>query len=729
LVLIENRGEAGEDDSIRCIVNNFSKVIDEMNPPTTNSHGEFLTMNPTREVVHEVEGNFWSDYPKIGTTSMFGHDYTNTSFNMHLDGDGVRVSSLVGRPRPVVASAENQNVSQPDGRTTEHVETFNAPKSLTGNYSSPADVVISQALDAPIIQPASIRMESSYASVTSSQQPKPSQGEPTNFMYRQVDNVFEGVDISMPRRVVENVSTRFENTLYGYFIGKRLAFPVVEYYVKNNWAKFGLKRIMLNAKGFFFFKFDSRVGLENVLECGPWMFRNNPIILKRWTMNTSLLKEELSRILIWVKLHDVPLEVFDEEGISILGSHLEKPIMLDAYTSSMCKDSWGRSSFARCLIEVNADKQLKDSFSIGIPVLDGHPDGPLFTKEVIRVEYEWMPLRCDKCKIFGHCGDTCPRNVQAAKKVDDVDDGKKFAYVPKSNGTSTKGKSSTDIPTTSSKGLNDNSKPLNAATKPSTSTNEPRPEPSDIGISHPKKVQSSSLITQIPTSNPYDALSSYDNDEGGDINDDEEDVENIYDESANLISSSQTGAITPDDNSHVNVSIVYDTCRKVCRRWKWNSNGSLCSKGSRIILGWNDDNVDIMILSQTNQVMHCHVDRRVLWSNLAGHASFMHNKLWVLLSDFNATLNLEDHSCGGYEPNIAMREFKECVQRMEVMDVNATGLHFTWNQKPKEDNGTLKKIDRIMSNLSFFGEFPSSFAIFQPYRIYNHSPCVLRIPK
>ncbi|GKE90227.1 zinc knuckle CX2CX4HX4C containing protein, partial [Tanacetum coccineum] len=179
-------------------------------------------------------------------------------------------------------------------RTTEHVETFNTPKSLTGNYSSPADVVISQALDAPIIQTASIRMESSYAGVTSSQQPKPSQGEPANFMYRQVDNVFEGVDNSMPRIAVENVSTRFENTLYGYFIGKRLAFPVVEYYVKNNWAKFGLKRIMLNAKGFFFFKFDSRVGLENVLECGPWMFRNNPIILKRWTMNTSLLKEELS---------------------------------------------------------------------------------------------------------------------------------------------------------------------------------------------------------------------------------------------------------------------------------------------------------------------------------------------------------------------------------------------------------------------------------------------------
>ncbi|GKA08465.1 hypothetical protein Tco_0687796 [Tanacetum coccineum] len=30
------------------------------------------------------------------------------------------------------------------------------------------------------------------------------------------------------------IHTRFANTLYGYFIGKRIAFPVVEYYIRNN---------------------------------------------------------------------------------------------------------------------------------------------------------------------------------------------------------------------------------------------------------------------------------------------------------------------------------------------------------------------------------------------------------------------------------------------------------------------------------------------------------------
>ncbi|GJV51073.1 sodium/hydrogen exchanger 6, partial [Tanacetum coccineum] len=139
----------------------------------------------------------------------------------------------------------------------------------------------------------------------------------------------------------------------------------------------------------------------------------------------------------------------------------------------------------------------------------------------------------------------------------------------------------------------------------------------------------------------------------------------------------------------------------------------VCDKGSRIILGWNDDVVDVMIMSQTNQVMHVqviwradkqvlfcsfvyadnyYVNKRALWTCLKAHVVLMHNSPWVLMGDFNAALNLKDHSCGGYEPNAAMREFKE-----------------------------------IIGNLKFNDEFPGSFAIFQPYRIFDHSPRVLRI--
>ncbi|PWA89849.1 reverse transcriptase domain, Reverse transcriptase zinc-binding domain protein [Artemisia annua] len=55
-------------------------------------------------------------------------------------------------------------------------------------------------------------------------------------------------------------------------------------------------------------------------------------------------------------------------------------------------------------------------------------------------------------------------------------------------------------------------------------------------------------------------------------------------------------------------------------------------------------------------------------------------------------------------------------------------LQFTWNQKPRGTDGKLKKIDRIMANLAFTDAFIGAHAIFQPYRISDHSPAILTIP-
>nr|GEX87090.1 zinc knuckle CX2CX4HX4C [Tanacetum cinerariifolium] len=147
-------------------------------------------------------------------------------------------------------------------------------------------------------------------------------------------------------------------------------------------GKYGLTRLMMNPKGFFFFKFESRKGFEDVLKNMSWMIRNSPLILKKWTMNTMLFKEELTRIPVWVKLHDVPIQVFLVDGISLIATQICKLIMLDSFTSLMCTDSWGWSSFARCLIEVRADAAWKDNVTMAIPF----PDVEGFTKETFQVD-------------------------------------------------------------------------------------------------------------------------------------------------------------------------------------------------------------------------------------------------------------------------------------------------------------------------------------------------------
>nr|GEV90334.1 hypothetical protein [Tanacetum cinerariifolium] len=49
---------------------------------------------------------------------------------------------------------------------------------------------------------------------------------------------------------------------------------------------------------------------------------NNLLILKKWNPDTNLLKEDVSTILVWVKLHGVPVTAFSEDGLTAIAIKL-----------------------------------------------------------------------------------------------------------------------------------------------------------------------------------------------------------------------------------------------------------------------------------------------------------------------------------------------------------------------------------------------------------------------
>ncbi|GKE12119.1 retrotransposon protein, putative, ty1-copia subclass [Tanacetum coccineum] len=148
------------------------------------------------------------------------------------------------------------------------------------------------------------------------------------------------------------------------------------------------------------------------LKNGPWFIRNNPLILKKWHPDENLLKEDVSTVPVWVKLHGVPVTAFSEDGLSAIATKLGTPLMLDSYTSDMCMQSWGRSSYARVMIELRADVELKDNIVVTMPKItrEGH-----YTCNV-RVEYEWKPPRCLSCKVFRHIHEECLKNTGVGEK-------------------------------------------------------------------------------------------------------------------------------------------------------------------------------------------------------------------------------------------------------------------------------------------------------------------------
>ncbi|XP_021996273.1 uncharacterized protein LOC110893474 [Helianthus annuus] len=182
-----------------------------------------------------------------------------------------------------------------------------------------------------------------------------------------------------------------------------------------------------------------------------------PLFLNVWGPTTSLKKDGIKSVPVWIKFHNVPLAVYTDDGLSLLASKVGIPKRLDAYTADMCIDNWGRTSYARALVEINADNELKNHVIVAIPKMD--EEG--FVKESIKVEYEWKPQRCDICCLFGHNNSSCPRiHKDKAKQVTIDEEGfimdrrktarygfpqkkqkPKFVYKPKPNsaGASTSG--------------------------------------------------------------------------------------------------------------------------------------------------------------------------------------------------------------------------------------------------------------------------------------------------
>ncbi|GJX74985.1 hypothetical protein Tco_0313580 [Tanacetum coccineum] len=217
-----------------------------------------------------------------------------------------------------------------------------------------------------------------------------------------------GIDVVVPMESIRAVSERFMNTAYGFFLDKRVAYPVIANYVRNTWSKFGLVKSMLNSStGLFSFQFSFTDGLNSMLENGSWFIRNHLLILRKWNPDVDLLKEDGGNVPVWVKLHGVPVTAFSKDGLIVIVTKLGTLLLLDSYTFDMCLQSWDRSSYARVMIELRGDVELKDTIVVAMHKIMKER----YYTCIIRVEYEWKPPRCLCCMVFGHTQEECPKNI------------------------------------------------------------------------------------------------------------------------------------------------------------------------------------------------------------------------------------------------------------------------------------------------------------------------------
>ncbi|GJW12092.1 RNA-directed DNA polymerase, eukaryota, reverse transcriptase zinc-binding domain protein [Tanacetum coccineum] len=150
---------------------------------------------------------------------------------------------------------------------------------------------------------------------------------------------------------------------------------------------------------------------------------------------------------------------------------------------------------------------------------------------------------------------------------------------------------------------------------------------------------------------------------------------------------------------------------------------NLCMK-KRILLGWNPNLVKVLIISKCEQAILCNVelipsnmrfyytivyasnngiDRRSLWKELSIQKQLIKNEPWVVMGDFNVTLNANEHSSGSSGKTADMIEFNDAINSHEVDDICSSGFQFTWTKSLKNLNVVkkIKNLKRPLKKLSW----------------------------
>ncbi|KAL2246214.1 UNVERIFIED_CONTAM: hypothetical protein Sindi_2889600 [Sesamum indicum] len=156
-------------------------------------------------------------------------------------------------------------------------------------------------------------------------------------------------------------SSMWKTTAVGYFLEKRPYFYHIQEYAMSVWP--GLRDVKATTNGFYFFQFKTVAYMEEAIEGGPWLFQGQPIVPA------------------WIKLRHLSVELWTEEGLSMVASGIGRPLYPNAITRACT-----RLDFARVCVMLDVSSKLPRHIIIIMPNEEG---GEIPCK--IDVEYEWLP--------------------------------------------------------------------------------------------------------------------------------------------------------------------------------------------------------------------------------------------------------------------------------------------------------------------------------------------------
>ncbi|XP_074297223.1 uncharacterized protein LOC141627927 [Silene latifolia] len=452
----------------------------------------------------------------------------------------------------------------------------------------------------------------------------------------------------------------WSSSLYGYIMGTNPPWNVVSGYLKRIWKDYDVDKISFMPNGIFIVRFKTVEKMKAMVKTGHFMFDNKPVIINEWSPEVDLIKTSVQTVPIWVKLTGLDLKFWGVASLKKISGLIGDFVHCDEAT--MHKTFLG---YARMLVDVKVDQ----SFPTSLQFMD--EKGKVHD---IKVDYDWVPVKCTQCQGIGHSKDQCRKKTEI-KKVKQV--WQKKAVQP---------------------GIVQGV----AKDKPTVPATPAGPRVAVIQTP-------AGIITRVMNQDGS----------GPSVH-----RGNTFLDALNMATIRNTQLRKNGTGNGLGGVIENETKVKavhwnkvrnaICSDWSICTNNSFAN-GGRIWHLWNSVSleVDIRILLLDNT---CSItikgnnivfrftlvygynkpaERVDLWKSLQRYKS-MHHGPWL-----------------------------DCLHCCDLTDIKAIGSFFTWNNKQELETLVYSRLDRCLINDDWMNLFPEAYAYFMPEGYFDHCPCVV----
>ncbi|KAI8530017.1 hypothetical protein RHMOL_Rhmol11G0021300 [Rhododendron molle] len=206
---------------------------------------------------------------------------------------------------------------------------------------------------------------------------------------------------------------RWDRYLVGHFLDGKMPYALVVPTARYQWKELfvGVKPDVARC---YLFEFRSKEAKQQVLDGGPYFFSQKYLILKDWHRMIKPVKEQPSHIPAWVRLHNLPLELWNQECLSRVASTIGKPLHVDQATTKTSKQPGllqTKSTSAKVCIEISAEHDLPEDVRTTV---GGN-------SVVVPIEYQVLPLMCKHCQAFGHSTIQCSKKPPSSSNQPNQD--------------------------------------------------------------------------------------------------------------------------------------------------------------------------------------------------------------------------------------------------------------------------------------------------------------------